>query len=159
MQIRLRIEDHLTEPLRARLARCADTTPLAVAAAVELKSWAEGAFRAPAKRPATWAPRKGGGAHALLIKKGLLLEGFRVLAAGSGAAQLETDRPYAAIHQFGGTITMKRPVKKKGGKQSWDIPARPYFPFDAAGNLMPAAAALMMATVSRRLQGMLEGKA
>lgn len=160
MQIRLRIEDHLTEPLRARLARCADTTPLAVAAAMELKSWAERAFDEPGKRPSAWAARKRGGGHPLLKEHGLLWRSFRVSAQGAGVAQIATDRPYAAVHQFGSKPKAAQAKQGKAAKPSGGgIPARPYFPFDASGNLMPAAAALMMATISRRLQGILDGKA
>lgn len=151
MQIRLNIQDNLTAELRKRMEACGDTTPLAVAGAVELKSWAERAFDDPSRRPTAWPARKKAGTHHPLLKlHGLLWRSFRVNPAGAGAAEVVTDRPYAAVHQFGSAK-----AKGRGG----GIPARPYFPFDGGGALMPAAAELLLATVNRRLQALLDGKA
>lgn len=168
MNIRLHITDNMTENLRARLAKVGDKTPLAMAAAATLKTWAEQAFDDPGKRPSPWAPRKGGGSHPLLKKHGLLWRSFRV-EPGNGSATLVTDRPYAAAHQFGSRAYVIRP--KNGKALSWPgakhpvkqvnhpgLPARPFFPFNAAGELMPAAAERVLATIRRRVAALLGGQ-
>ena len=46
-------------------------------------------------------------------------------------------KPYAAIHQFGGPF-------KAWGKQTLQMPARPFMPIDQNGNLSPAAQKIVL---------------
>jgi phage gpG-like protein len=168
MKIRITIPPTLTTDLRARLARAADTSAMAMSGAEELKTWATRAFDDASLRAAPWAPRKGGGSWPLLKRHGLLWRSFRVKPAGAGKAEAVTDRPYAAAHQFGTPPKVIRPKNKKA--LFWPgaahpvrevhhpgVPARPYFPFNAQGTLMPAAAEQLMATTRRRLAAILGG--
>lgn len=142
--------DTLAPDLARKAAALRDLTPVAVAAAGALQSWAERAFDDPGMRMTTWAPRKTGGAHALLKKSGALQMSFRVEPGSGGKASIVSDRPYAAAHQFGrGPYTIKPKTKKglwwPGAKHPVmkvnhpGFPARPFFPVNAQGVVWPAA--------------------
>lgn len=79
------------------------------------------AFSQPGLRAAAWAPRKDNLPHKLLQKSTTLRKSL-VSRADASRAIITSDRPYAAVHQLGGTA-----------KQN--IPARPYLPFDKSGRL------------------------
>jgi len=130
----------------AKLDRLLSDFPLAIAAAKrnalvavgsEVVSSATQAFRSPALRPSPWAPRKPTytvkvnkrtgkktrklDSHPLLIKSGSLRQsiGWRLLS--DDAVLVGTDKKYGAFHQLG--------TKK--------MPARPFMPVDAKGELTP----------------------
>lgn len=84
---------------------------------------------------------------------------------GSNFAQIGTNKEYAAIHQFGGKTkahTIKAVNKKAlafGGKfarqvnhPGSDIPARPYLPITADGELQPEARSEVLDTVLRHMR-------
>jgi phage gpG-like protein len=101
---------------------------------------AQRAFDEPSLRPTPWAKRKGG-TNPLMIKSGDLRQGIHMQVQGESVV-VGSPAKYAAIHQLGGTITAKGGglLRFKIGdrwisKKSVKIPARPFFPFDARGQL------------------------
>ena len=124
------------ETILARLPDAKRSILRGVAALV--KSEGEQAFTRPAKRPAPWAPLKRTGKPATLRgNPPVLMRSFRVGEPAGDSIRLEVDRPYAAAHQF--------------GAPSRNLPARPYLPFDSAGNLLPRLEPLIISTVDRIL--------
>jgi len=82
------------------------------------------AFREESLRPSPWAPRKPPTGDWPLLRHTLLLErSIRVTECDANHAVIGSDRLYAAFQQFG---------TRKG------LPARPFMPFDSAGNPTPA---------------------
>lgn len=80
------------------------------------------AFRDPNYRPSPWAPRKDKKAtHPLLIRSGDLRQNFRSVVTGPDTVVVGTKVKYAGYHQFG----------------TKNMPARPFFPIDADGQLTP----------------------
>jgi phage virion morphogenesis protein len=59
--------------------------------------------------------------------------------SGRDYAQVSAGKVYAAIHQFGG---------KAGKGHSVEVPARPYFPVDANGNLSDTTQAYILDVIS-----------
>ena len=91
------------------------------------------AFRSPSLRPSPWAPRKDKkSTHPLLIKSGLLRRSIRPWLDGPDTVVVGTDKEYAGYHQHG----------------TKNMPARPFFPIDKHGNLMPD----VMRTITRKVQ-------
>jgi len=89
----------------------------------EVASQATRAFKDPVYRPSPWAPRKMGGDWPLLVKhpNGGLKASIIPRGVGNDTVVVGTDKKYASFHQFG--------TKK--------MPARPFFPIDAHGDLTP----------------------
>lgn len=83
------------------------------------------AFRTPEIRPSPWAPRKpsrNDDGHPLLIKSSSLSRSIlRKLDGSNNTVVVGTGMKYAGYHQFG----------------TKNMPARPYMPIDAHGNLVP----------------------
>lgn len=115
----IQIRDTITPDLRRRAEAAGDKRPLLLAMGTAVKSLGQQAFSDAAKRPTTWAPRKDQKkTHPLLLESGTLETSLRVEVESSRVI-IESDRPYAAIHQLGGE----------------HIPARPYLPFYQSGGL------------------------
>ncbi len=112
-----------------------------------LKSITEGNFSAAgsAFRVAPWANKYDGSA-ATLRKSGTLWKSFHV-AATAQEATLSNPTIYAAIHQQGGWRSAKEVT----------MPARPFVPVDANGQLSPSAAALLRRAGERALAGLFKG--
>ena len=90
-----------------------------------------------------WKPTHRGGK--ILQKSGQLAASIHT-ASGSNFARIGTNKPYAAIHQFGGTIEAKNKpylVFKVGDGfrrvKQVKIPARPYLPISKGGTLQAGA--------------------
>lgn len=104
-----------------------------------IMSNAQRAFDEPALRPSAWPKRKGG-SNPLMIRSGDLRQGIHMQVQGDSVV-VGSPTKYAAIHQLGGVITAKSGLLKfKIGdrwisKKSVTIPARPFFPFNARGQL------------------------
>ena len=80
------------------------------------------AFRTSSLRPSPWAPRKDQkSTHPLLIRSGALRQSITWQLRGTDAVVVGTDRKYAGYHQRG----------------TKNMPARPFFPMDKNGNLVP----------------------
>lgn len=94
------------------------------------------AFRTEALRPARWAPRKpskNDDGHPLLIRSGALRQSIGWRLEGADAVAIGTDKKYAAHHQHG--------TKK--------MPARPFFPIDGNGRLVPEMERKVVRAVER----------
>lgn len=106
-------------------------------------SHAQRAFDEPSLRPAPWVKRRGG-SNPLMIRSGDLRQGIHMQMQGDSVV-VGSPAKYAAIHQLGGTITAKTGLlrfkigDKWVSKKSVTIPARPFFPFDARGQLTGSA--------------------
>ena len=117
--------------------------PMMRAIAAELLSITEDNFARQRWGSRKWDPTKRGGK--ILQKSGQLAASIHT-ASGSNFARIGTNKPYAAIHQFGGTIKAKNKpylVFKVGDGFLWvkqvKIPARPYLPMSKGGTLQAGA--------------------
>ncbi len=157
--------DSLTPDLREKARALQDTGPVAQAAVSTLKQIAELAFRDSNFRPIEWPARKFPAAHALLMKSGQLSRSLRVRMAGS-TAYLESDKAYAAVHQFGVSHSWKiKPRNKKalripgigprGSVTIKGIPARPFVPVGADGTPTETATRWMLDAINTRLRSLL----
>ncbi len=117
----IKIQDGITPDLRRRAQAAGDKRPLLAAMGQAVKALGIQAFTDPALRAATWAPRKKEpkDGHAILQKSTMLRKSIRVIEVTNDRVIIGSDRPYAAIHQLGGK----------------HIPARPYLPFYASGQM------------------------
>lgn len=139
MEITLTVKDDISAALQemADDLQRADTMEAVGHALVSLT---RRAFDDSSLRPAPWADRgKDSGGHALLKKSGTLQRSIRVTTFSANSVSVGSDRVYAAIHQFGGTITAKAGPNltfKIGdrwiSKPSVTIPARPFFPLTSS---------------------------
>lgn len=113
--------DRMMSDFPAALARAKKSALEAIGA--EVKSQAERAFKHPHYRPSPWAPRKSGGTWPLLVKhpNGGLRASIESKLDGDDTVVVGTDKEYAGYHQFG----------------TKHMPARPFMPIDANGNLLP----------------------
>lgn len=115
----IKIRDSVSGDMRRRAAAVSDKRPLLEAMGQAVKALGIQAFTDPSKRAEYWAPRKDNKPHPLLQKSTMLRKSIRVTGIYKDSVVIGSDRPYAAIHQLGG----KR------------IPARPYLPFHASGQM------------------------
>jgi phage gpG-like protein len=117
----IKIRDTLSPDLIRRAKAVREKRPLLEAMGQSVKSLAVQAFTDPAKRAQAWQPRKDKKPHALLQKSTMLRKSIRVIGFTSHSVLIGSDRPYAAIQQLGGE----------------HIPARPFLPFYASGQITP----------------------
>ena len=118
--------------------------PMMRAIAAELLSITEDNFAHESWGGRKWPATARGGK--ILQKSGQLAASIHT-ASGSNFARIGTNKPYAAIHQFGGTIEAKsKPylmIPVPGGgfrrKAKVTIPARPYLPMSKGGTLQAGA--------------------
>ena len=112
--------DRMMSDIPGALARAEDRALRDIGQAVASRTTR--AFRESHLRPSPWAPRKDKKAtHPLLIRSGSLRQSFAWRVTGPDTVQIGTDRTYASYHQQG----------------TKHMPARPFFPVDANGNLVP----------------------
>lgn len=139
--LRVTIRDNIDPALAAKIRAVSDPRPILEAMGLQLLSSTQSAFNNPSERAAAWPAKKDGSA-ATLRKHQTLFKGWRVGGLTRNSVSVVNDRPYAWIHQFGGTtkphvITAKfkkalawngggpvKRVKHPGSK----IPARPMLP-------------------------------
>lgn len=86
-----------------------------------VKKNAREAIKDPALRPSTWAPRKKNYKHPPLLKSTNMWNGIDYKVTGPDTVVVGTPHEYAIYHQFG----------------TKNMPARPFFPIDKHGQLMP----------------------
>ena len=118
--------------------------PMMRAIAAELLSITEDNFESESWGGQKWPANARGGK--ILQQSGQLAASIHT-ASGSNFARIGTNKPYAAIHQFGGTIEAKsKPylmIPVPGGgfrrKAKVTIPARPYLPISKGGTLQAGA--------------------
>ena len=112
--------DRMMSDIPGALARAQERALQDIGAAVA--SRATRAFRSEPLRPSPWAPRKDRKAkHPLLIKSGALRQSINWKLEGDDTVVIGSDKKYAQYHQHG--------TKK--------MPARPFFPVDKNGRLVP----------------------
>jgi phage gpG-like protein len=116
--------DRMMSDLPGAMARAQKRALEDIGTAVE--SRATRAFKNPNLRPATWAPRKPSkhdDGHPLLIKhpRGGLWKSITHRLEGADTVVVGSDKEYAGYHQTG----------------TKHMPARPFFPVDANGRLVP----------------------
>lgn len=89
----------------------------------EVVSQADRAFKHPHYRPSPWAPRKNNAdpERPLLYKSGSMRHELKYSLDGDDTVVIGTPHAYAKYHQFG----------------TKHMPARPFMPVDANGNLLP----------------------
>ena len=125
--------DRMMSDFPVRMAAAKRRALAAIGTAVA--SRAQLAFRTASLRPAPWAPRKPSkrdDGHPLLIRSGNLRQSITWRLNGSDSVVVGAPVKYAGYHQLG----TKR------------MPARPFFPFDKAGRIMPA--------MERKIKGILD---
>ena len=130
----------------SRLDRVMSDFPLAMARAQrkalaaigqQMATRATQAFRIKAFRPSPWAPRKDKKAtHPLLIRSGALRQSIRWHLKGMDTVVAGSPHQYCIYHQFG----TKR------------MPARPFFPIDKNGRLVPAMERKIVRTVEAAIR-------
>ena len=156
-------KDEFTPRLRRLLALARHPREIMRAAGERLKSITEGNFNAVGSqyRPAAWPPKRDG-TPSNLQKSNTLSRSF-FLEFSDDSATVGNPMPYAAIHQFGGTITAKGKalcwVDGNGVKHFAKrvvIPARPFFPLQN-GQLTHAAAAAITASAQRAAEQQANG--
>lgn len=147
------MKDTLSPALFRMLSRVRDRASLMMAIGQRARDMAVEAFTDPSKRVAPWPAKKDGSA-ATLYYRGVLKQSLRLIGFDNDSATVGSDRPYAAIHQLGGRTSphVIKPSEamalhfRVGPKSYYAtqvnhpgsvIPARPYFPIDAQGNLHP----------------------
>lgn len=167
MSFRFRFDsDSLTPDLAEKVKALQDVSPITMEAAKTLVEMGEMAFQNPQFRPMVWKDRKFPAAHALLMKSGQLSRSMRVHMQGQ-AAYITSDKPYAAIHQFGVTKTWtfgpgpgKKALKIPGiGFRKkvtiHGIPARPFLPIKSDGEPTELATKWILDAIRGKLNALL----
>ncbi len=114
------IKDGITPDLRRRARAAADGRPLLQAMGEAARDLARDAFSNASSRPTSWARRKDPDKkHPLLYLRGELRRGLRVISITNTRVIIGSHTASAAAHQFG----------------TKDIPARPFLPFYASGQM------------------------
>jgi phage gpG-like protein len=151
----LQWRDEISPGLRSKIAAVGSTGRRQIlhAMGTELVSITVRAFRDVSLRAASW-PAKVNGAVATLYKSGALKHSIRITEATDSFVSAGSDRPYAAIHQVGGTTRPHKITAKRAGALFWTgaahpvksvnhpgsrIPPRPFLPVTPTGQLTPSA--------------------
>jgi phage gpG-like protein len=100
------------------------------------------AFEEPALRPSPWPARKDKKEHPLMMLTGELSKSPRVDSWTASTVTVKSDRPYFAIHQFGGPVKTSHTgyrfdLDAAPKKSYFQMPARPMFPILPDGSLTP----------------------
>lgn len=166
MQATVTVSDTMSPDLRRLYRAASDKAGIHQAIGLGLVSLGARAFGDASIRPAPWAPKKDG-TLSTLRKSGTLWQSVRVTGSGATGVTVGSDRAYAAIHQLGGrtAASVIRPKNKKAlywpgarhpvksvNHPGSNIPARPYLPFTAAGDLTPAAERMIEGVVRAKLR-------
>ena len=164
MQITVSISDRISDSL-AKCLSAAQSRDMAEAIGLQVVSMGQRAFNDPGLRPSAWAPLKSGGAATLKIS-GALWHSLRIVSVSSNSVTVGSDRPYAAIHQLGGTTKPHKilPVGKRAlhwpgaahpvrgvNHPGSKIPPRPYFPVTESGQLTSDASTSIASILASKL--------
>ena len=174
--IKITIDDReVTATLRRLAAGGRDMSPVMRGIALELKAETDENFEAQGRprwlglAPSTQAGRRRRGTWPgmiLSVSAGGLRSSITP-SFGPDFAQVSTNKIYGAIHQFGGVTRAHvirprfkkalafgdHPVKSVNHPGS-RIPARPYFPVDAQGNLQPEAREMITGMIQGYLRSL-----
>ena len=115
----------------AALARAQRVALLKIGNVVERH--ARDAFKNASLRPSPWAPRKKAYKHQPLLKSTNMWHGIKYKVTGPDTVVVGTPFEYATYHQFG----------------TKNMPARPFFPIDRYGQIMPT----VMQQITHKVQG------
>lgn len=163
MKSSLSLTDTITPGLRAKIRAVKNAKPIVEALGLGLLSMTQDSFNNPSKRAAPW-PNKIDGSPARLRKSQALFKAWHVGQATNKSVTVENDRPYAAIHQFGGRTKphVIRPKTKQGlmfpgaphplkkvDHPGSRIPARPMLPFIPNSGGTPELAAWARARLEK----------
>ena len=141
--------DALSPALAKMAEECRDPRAILEAMGNALVGVTKGSFNIPSLRAAPWAPmKKQGGAP--LKASGALWHSIRITSLESREVTVGTDRTYASYQQFGTRPYTIRPKVKtalfwpgapgpRKGVHHPGLPPRPFFPFDASGNMTAGA--------------------
>jgi len=131
------IRDNISPELSRLARKINDPRPLLEAMGIAVVSISQRSFKDESLRPTTWPAlkpetikRKKGYGGILRGPGAVLQKSIHVGEVTKKSVTVETDRPYAFVHQFGSS--------KSSGRGS-GIPARPFFPFTKEGELTPTA--------------------
>jgi phage gpG-like protein len=165
MNITVSIKETIGSALSAGL-KTAKSRDMVEAMGAEIVAIGQRAFNDPSLRPAQW-PNKKGGAAATLKVSGALWHSLRIVAVSGSAVTVGSDRPYASIHQLGGKTRPHKIVPRNGRALNWpgaphpmksvnhpgsNIPARPYFPVSATGQLTIQASSSIASILRAKLR-------
>lgn len=150
--------DAVTPDLRKKIGAAARPQAVWRAVGTELVTITKSSFKEPGMRISNWsAKRDGQGSN--LIKKGMLKSSIRIVATTEKSVTVGSDRKYAGIHQLGGVIRPKAGgalVFWSGGRlwrvKKVTIPARPFLPFTADGELSPKHAKKIELILDKAMQ-------
>lgn len=140
--------DTITPALARLIKESSNPKRVMEAMGTSLVSVTKRAFNDASLRATPWATVKTG--RAPLKKSGTLWQSIRIAELTSNSVSVVTDRPYAVYHQFGTKPYVIYPKATKalfwpGAKHPVTkvnhpgLPARPFFPFDAGGRMIPLA--------------------
>ena len=160
------IKDTISPKLAQLIRECRDPKKILEAMGTSLVSVTKRAFNDPSLRPQTWAEvKKSSGAP--LKRSGTMWQSIRVTDLKTNSVTVGTDRPYAIYHQYGSKPYVIRPKGKKA--LSWPgakhpvkqvnhpgLPARPFFPFDQNGKMIPTAIRQVEAAAKAALAALLK---
>jgi phage gpG-like protein len=169
MKISVSFRDVLGRDLDSMTRGLRNLAPLADEIGVHIVGIAKRSFNDTALRQTTWPPKKKANGQRLLKYTGNLWHSLRVINVTSSSVTVGSDRPYAAIHQLGGTIRRpemraapgkaffwpgaKHPVKKVKAT-TIEMPARPYFPFTPGGQLASFASSSIELAARAKLRAL-----
>jgi phage gpG-like protein len=139
------VQDTISPMLWLVLRAASDKTPYLRVMGMAIVSVSKRSFTDPALRATPWANKKDGTA-ATLQKSTTMRRSVRITDMSADDVTVGSDRPYAAIHQLGGTtrahIIRARKAKalKVGGRffrkvnhPGSKMPPRPFIPVTTAG--------------------------
>lgn len=119
MNISISLRDGISADVAQKIAAIKNKKPILHAMSRTLINLARRSWDEPELRPLGWPERKKDTGKPILISTTSLRRSLRTLQVTNESATVGTDRPYAAVHQFG-----SRSKKGRGG----GIPPRPYWP-------------------------------
>lgn len=145
MKISISVRDGISADLAKKIGAMKNARPVLQAMGQSLVNIAKGSFDQPGLRAAVWPQRRRDTGKPLLIRTTSLRRSLRIVSVSNESATVGTDRPYAAVHQFGSS-------KKKG--RGSGIPPRPFWPLTGSPEspqLTPKAAEAVEAAARRAL--------
>lgn len=151
--------DDISPMLKAAKGKLRNATPLMRAIGTGIVGLAKESFNDASKRQTPWPAKVDGSPATLKSREASLWRSLKVQEVSATSVKFGSDRPYAAIHQFGGTITPKTGkflVFNIGGRKVFakkvTMPARPYLPVTKDGQLTPLASARVKDIIETHLK-------
>ncbi len=140
-------QDSISPDLARKISALKDPKPVLEAMGQQLVSHTTRSFNNPSLRIKSWANKKDG-APSNLKKEGALAQSIRITQLTGSSVTVGSDRLYAAVHQLGS----RKSTGRGGG-----IPARPFFPITAEGQIAPDAAEKIRRVARAKLASLISG--